>query len=322
MSGTANSTLMEHPQGLSSEVILPTRSAASILYDCVRPHWIRTTPAMVPLLGRWTKVRCRSRRCRGCAMWMALDDRKYIEGGLRHRLQTSTVVFITVAEPRQARGFADSGAALTMFVKGLHYSVGIRKGTGLSWCAVGELGEKTKHLHWHLLVAGLAYPWCKKLDTSTTDFRPLDTSAGRLAPGSEVVDRWGRSGRCVSKNSLLPLARSCGFGTGFVGLRQVRTGADDMSNVGSYMSKYLAKGDAGEELPKGFQLVRVSRGRNAWWPEHTLGSVRAAERIALRERRSASTSVAEASGILDASTSPEVDVSVAQPSLTLFVGGA
>lgn len=255
-------------------------------------------------------------------MTMALGDREYIQGGLQHQLVSRLAVFITVAEPRHARGFADSGAALTKFLKGLHYSVGIRKGSGLSYVTVGELGEKTKHLHWHLLVSGLAYPWCEKLDTGKDLFLPVDTSAGGLAPGVEVSDRWGRSGRCVSKNSLLPLARSVGFGTGFVGLRHVRTGADDMAKVGSYMSKYLAKGDAGEELPKGFRLVRASRGRNAWWPGQTLVSVRAASKIALRDRRSASTSVAEASGISEASTSPEVDVSVAQPSLTLFVGGA
>lgn len=320
------------PQGLSSAAILPGQKPTSTdvaatdvarrllreKYVCARPRWIRTTSAEEPVLGRWKKKRCMSRRCRGCAMTMAIWDRDFIEGGLQHQLKEKLCTFITVAEPRAARGFADSGAALTSFIKSLHRSVGIRKGTGLSWVGVGELGEKSKHLHWHLLVSGLAYPWCGKLDAPERESLLRATASGKLTrPGDVVTDRWGRSAIAVSKNGIKHLVAEAGFGTGFIGLRHVRTMGTDITGVGSYMSKYLSKGDAGEDLPKGFQLVRSSRGNNAWFPGQTLLSIRDAHKVAFRERKSASR--AESAQRIATAT---LDDSGAFSTLTLLPGGA
>ena len=281
-------TLAVNPQGLSASAAIVAHQRKGFLrrsphpdYVCVKPRYMPTSPpSRIPVRGRFTKVRCMSRRCRGCAMTLAIWDREFVEGGLIHHAESKLLTFITVSEPTTARSFADSGAALTSFVRGLNaFALGGRVRAGLPWVAVGELSPKNKRLHWHLLVAGVCYPWCSKAGEFGDQLRGN--------PGELVTDPFGRSGVALSKKStLLPLAAANGFGAGFVGMRQVRTSGQDWSNVGAYMGKYLSKGDAGVQLPKGFQLVRASRRGHAWWPGHTLVSVRRERKMALAESRS------------------------------------
>jgi hypothetical protein len=217
---------------------------------------------------------------------MALWDRDFIEGGIRHHQQQgSSLVFISLSEPIGTRGYRESGAALTRFLRDLNRVClgslsGSSRRSGLSWCAVGEWGEKSRRFHWHITVAGLAYPWCKRAHL-------LFSTAG-IKAGDVVYGGLGQSGIAIAKNSTLkPLVARNGFGAGFIGLRHVGPTAGDVGNVSNYLSKYLAKGDAGADLPKGFQLVRASRAGSAWWPGHSLKSVRADHREALREKRRA-----------------------------------
>ena len=247
-------------------------------------------------------------------MTMALWDREFVEGGLIHQAESKLLTFITVSEPTTARSFADSGAALTSFVRGLNaFALGGRVRAGLSWVGVGELSPKNKRLHWHLLVAGVCYPWCSKSGEYGEQLR------GK--PGDCVMDLFGRSGVALSKKStLLPLAVANGFGAGFVGMRQVRTTGQDWSNVGAYMGKYLSKGDAGAELPKGFQLVRSSRARHAWWPGHTLVSVRKASKQRFaesRSRQSSGRSLAADASTHERAASLTAGADWTQPKLTL-----
>ena len=199
------------------------------------------------------------------------SDRVFIEGGVQHQTDSGRLlVFITVTEDSHARSFADSGKALTKFVRDLgRAAVGRSNEHSVPWLSVGEL-HRGSTIHWHLLMAGLAYPWDRR---NGAPLRRKGLSTG------DVVSVLGLSGHCVSKDAtLLPLLARHGFGTGFAGMRQVGFDHQSHSGVGNYLAKYLSKGDAGRELPKGFQLVRASRGRNAWWPDHTLVSVRRAQR--------------------------------------------
>jgi hypothetical protein len=218
---------------------------------------------------------------------MALWDRDFIEGGIRHHQQQgSSLVFISLSEPIGARGYRESGAALTSFLRDLNRvclgsSSRSSRRSGLSWCAVGEWGEKSRRFHWHLTVAGLAYPWCKR-----SGF--LFSTAG-IKSGDAVAGGLGQSGIAIAKESTLkPLVARNGFGAGFIGLRHVGPTSGDVANVSNYLSKYLAKGDAGTDLPKGFQLVRASRAASAWWPGHTLQSVRSDHKQRLKESRAKS----------------------------------
>ncbi len=209
---------------------------------------------------------------------MALWDRDFIEGGIRHHQdQGSSLVFISLSESLDVRSYQESGRALSKFLRDLNRVVlGGRVKAGLPWCAVGEWGEKSGRFHWHIVVAGLAYPWCK---------RSGFLFAGQVFKPGQQVSALGQSGIAIAKDSTLkPLVARNGFGAGFIGARHVGPTAGDVSNVGNYLSKYLAKGDAGAELPKGFQLVRASRAGSAYWPGHSLMSVRADHREALREK--------------------------------------
>jgi hypothetical protein len=210
---------------------------------------------------------------------MALWDRDFIEGGIRHHQERGeSLVFISLSEALDVRSYQDSGRSLTQFLRDLNRAVGNRGSSGLPWCAVGEWGEKSRRFHWHITVAGLAYPWCKR-----SGF--LFSTAG-IKSGDRVNGGLGQSGIAVAKDSTIkPLVAKNGFGPGFIGLRHVGPTAGDVSNVSNYLSKYLAKGDAGADLPKGFQLVRASRAGSAWWPGHSLMTVRAEHREALRAKR-------------------------------------
>ncbi len=283
MAGAAGSDSRElpstRPQGPSSadqstpSLIAVTGNRAA--YVCAHPRFIPTSDSRLPVRGRWTKVRCLSRRCGGCARTMALWDRDFIEGGIRHHQEHGRLLlFLSLSEPLDARPYRDSGAALTLLLRDLNRFAGNRS-AGLSWCAVGEWGEKSRRFHWHVTIAGLAYPWCSR----SASLFPKNVNPG------QVVNVLGLSGTAVSKNALKPLIARRGFGGGFIGMRQVGVTTGDVGNVSNYLSKYLAKGDAGADLPKGFQLVRASRARSAWWPGHSLMSVRADHREALREKR-------------------------------------
>jgi hypothetical protein len=230
-------------------------------------------------------------------------DRVFIEGGIEHWTAAGELlVFVTLTEDTNARSFADSGAALTRFTRDLS-RVAVGKIRGLPWVGVGEL-HRGSSIHWHLVVAGLCYPW----DPATSSVFPDGLKSG------DVAEVMGRSGVVVSKErTLKPLVAKWGFGSGFKGLRQVGLSANDHAGVGAYLSKYLAKGDAGADLPKGFQLVRSSRGRNAWWPGNSLVSVRQDYEVQLCERR-------ERQGREAAKRT--LDGSGAEPSLTLVEGGA
>jgi hypothetical protein len=211
---------------------------------------------------------------------MALWDRDFIEGGIRHHQALGkSLVFISLSETLNARSYQESGRALTHFIRDLNrVCLGGRVRSGLSWCAVGEWGEKSRRFHWHITVAGLAYPWCKR-----SGF--LFSTAG-IKSGDAVYGGLGQSGIAIAKDSTLkPLVARNGFGPGFIGLRHVGPTANDVGNVSNYLSKYLAKGDAGADLPKGFQLVRASRAASAWWPGHSLQTVREEHRRVLQEKR-------------------------------------
>lgn len=222
-------------------------------------------------------------------MTMALWDREFIEGGLVHQSQQLLSCFITLSEPTTARSFTESGAALSQFIRGLNRLAGFKTSAGLPWCAVGELAPRTGRLHWHVLVAGVCYPWCPKGGPWFDILMRAKPDGTVTRPGEWITDPWMRSGVAMSKKSMVhPLAISNGFGAGFVGMRQVRMDVRDWSNVGSYMGKYLSKGDAGAQLPKGFQLVRASRAGSAWWPGHSLVTVRREHKERLSRSRAKS----------------------------------
>jgi hypothetical protein len=222
------------------------------------------------------------------------EDRLFLQGGIEHHQQAGrSLVFLSLSENVPARPYRDSGAALTKFLRDLNAcALGGRARSGLPWVAVGEHGEKSGRFHWHLCVAGLMYPW----DASKSS---LFLSAGLVrAKVGEKRSLLGHVGHVVSKKTTIkPLAVKHGFGSGFIGLKQVGVTGDDVGAVGNYLSKYLSKGSAGHavdvdtgeisgfELPKGFQLVRASRAASAWWPGHSLMQIREESRSDFRARK-------------------------------------
>jgi hypothetical protein len=237
-------------------------------------------------------------------MTLSLSDREFIEGGIKHQQSVGKMLtFISLSEPLNARPYRDSGAALTKFIRELNRAVftGARQKAGLSYVAVGEWGEVSRRFHWHLLVAGVAYPWCRSSSAWVPNVKP-----------GEAVEVLGHSGVAISKRSTVkPLVQRFGFGVGFIGMRQVGLSSGDAGNVSNYLSMYLAKGDAGADLPKGFQLVRASRSAHAWWPGHSLVSVRAAHKERLRSK---------GSGAWERSEQAAATPSSARETLVLFGG--
>ena len=232
-------------------------------WDCRTPNFIAVDERLVPILGRWRQVRCWSRRCKGCGVVMSWDDRKYIEGGLAHHREAGRAVcLVTVTEGREPRSFRDSSRALSIMLRDLHRLYRQEGGemVRLPFVGVAEL-QKRGAVHWHLCVAGLRYPH-KKVKGRVVS---VDGSA---------LETLELDGLEVSKTKLKKLFLKHGFGTGFVGVRQLGTGPDDVSAVGRYLSKYLTKSEQFGWVPKGSQLVRSSRGVAAWWPGHSLTSLR------------------------------------------------
>ena len=148
----------------------------------------------------------------------------------------------------------------------------------LPYVAIPELQERGAP-HWHLAIAGLCAPWDHKRRPS--EFVPVD---GELRSGA-LCRFQGQEGYAVSRSqTLLPMLERYGFGLGQGRqLRQVGSDGRDARGVGGYMSKglgsYMAKAvGTARAIPKGASMLRGSKGAAAWWPGHSLESIRATAR--------------------------------------------
>jgi hypothetical protein len=209
------------------------------------------------------EVRCWSWRCPGCAFLKAKDAQRLAKLGIEHaQREQLPLVFLTLTEPTLAREFKDSSKALTLLIKRLQEWC---SGT-LRWIAVCEWQQRGA-VHWHLVIAGMVYRQTGR------------SGEGRTFPGHPR----GQDGHVFRKEAdLRPLVERYGFGRVF-NVHAVGVRADDTaSEVASYLSKYLTKGEDMARLPKGVQPVRTSRGRSQWAPGYTLTSLRDERREAAR----------------------------------------
>lgn len=175
------------------------------------------------------------------------------------------LVLLTVTEPPVARTYRESSKALTALLKRLQ----AHHGGGLRWIGVAEWQQRGA-VHWHLIVAGLAY--CKTVRVEKT---------GRRYPGHER----GRFDHEVTKErDLRPLVERYGFGPMF-DIHAIGTEpGDTAASLTHYVAKYLTKTDDMVRLPKRAQPVRYSQGRTTWAPGITLTGLRDAKREAARTR--------------------------------------
>jgi len=214
----------------------------------------RSREVLLPLALPYERPnRCKSWRCESCGALKARDARLLIRLGVTHALAVGDpLIFLTLTEDSNARGYRESSRALTQFMKRLQH----RYGGGLRWVAVPEW-QKRGAVHWHLLIAGLAYP------------RAVVSRAGRRYPGHAR----SQYARCVSKRELASLVLHYGFGRVF-DVHAVGVGADageaTAREVARYVGKYLTKQLREGGVPRNGRPVRMSQGRNQWCPGVTL----------------------------------------------------
>jgi hypothetical protein len=233
-------------------------------------------------------VSCGSMGCEGCRKMRALNVKRYLEGGIDHWLaRQDSVVLLSVTEDSQARSFEESSLALRDFTRNLGKWVSRCHPDqfAMPFCFVPELHPGGHGWHWHGLIARVSYPWQKsgKLDPGSA----FALAPGRTGPGpvqiraGDFVSMHDTSGVALSKQKMLRLAGSQGFGLGWAGLRQVK----NRGAVGHYLAKYLDKGDTAAALPNGARLVRHSRGNAEFWPGHSIRGLREDARLLSRLER-------------------------------------
>ena len=213
-----------------------------------------------------------------CAPKKAQNVRRLLEGGLTYQLdQGRSCVHLVITEPAEFRSYKESAKALADFMHhGLNrwYS---RSTDGplkrIPYVAVPELQDRGAP-HWHLNLAGLCAPWDHKRSLSDFEFD------GPIRSGS-LCRFFGLEGVAVSRSqTLLPMLAHYGFGVQQGRqLRQIGADGSDARGVAGYMSKglgaYMSKAvGTGRALPKGASMVRGSKGAAAWWPGHSLESIR------------------------------------------------
>ena len=167
--------------------------------------------------------RCWSWRCEGCALLKSQDARQLIRIGLQHALDdVLPLVLLTITEPSEARNYRESSKALTKLMKGLQ----ARHAGRLRWVAVAEWQQRGA-VHWHVLVAGLAY--CSKVTIERT---------GRGYPGHTR----GRLEHEVTRGrDVQPLAQRYGFGR-MLNIHAVGVDpSDTAASLTWYVAKYLTK---------------------------------------------------------------------------------
>lgn len=232
------------------------------VYGKRRSSWEPLLPDTLPY-GR--PHRCWSWRCPGCGALKSNDARSLVRRGIEAALADGLpLILLTLTEATVPRSFGESSRSLTQLMKRIQ----ARFGGGLRWLAVAEW-QRRGAVHWHVIVAGLAY-------------RRRVTVRDRVYPGHPR----GGPGYAVRKEAdLRPLIERYGFGPVFNVHAVGVAGSDHASSLARYVAKYLTKTDDMASLPKGAQPVRTSRGRTQWLPGVTLTGIRDEHRAAYLARQ-------------------------------------